>query len=185
MLEAAKAPLISKVEKNVSDILEERGVELDAITNIIWPHRHIDHRGHPSVFPACTNLVVGPGFRDAVGEGYPQNEDCACTSSAWEGRNLIELDFATGRRATRGGGWDAVDWLAAYSSFLRKDEFVLVAGHVCHRGGEYRPSRFRPIADKSAPDPRHPPFAGGVCLGSAMRGVEEGTKGATGGGRPF
>ncbi|RYP58072.1 hypothetical protein DL769_009125 [Monosporascus sp. CRB-8-3] len=191
MLEAAKGTPSLKVEKNVSDILEENGVELGAVTDIIWSHRHFDHTGDPSVFPASTNLVVGPGFRDAIGEGYPQKEDSVCTSSAWEGRNLIELDFATDRRATRVGGWDAVDWfgdgsfyvlhstghtnehlcglartkLAAHSSSSGKDEFILMAGDVCHHVGEYRPSRFRPIPDEISPDPRRPPFAGGVCPG--------------------
>ncbi|RYP66942.1 hypothetical protein DL771_007516 [Monosporascus sp. 5C6A] len=92
--------------RGVSDILEENGVEPGAITDIIWSHRHLDHTGDPSVFPASTNLDVGLGFRDAVSEGYLQKEDSVCTSSAWEDRHSIELDFAAGGRV---GGWDAID----------------------------------------------------------------------------
>ncbi|RYO99861.1 hypothetical protein DL764_006683 [Monosporascus ibericus] len=83
-------------------------MKLSAITDIIWSQSHLDNTEDPSVFPPSTNLVVGPGFRDAIGEGYPQNEDPVCTPQAWDGRSLIELDFVTNRRATLVGRWHAV-----------------------------------------------------------------------------
>ncbi|RYP18306.1 hypothetical protein DL765_004026 [Monosporascus sp. GIB2] len=130
MLEAAKGtPLTLKVEKNVSDTLEESDVELGASTDIIWWHRHLDNTGtRPPSRPPPTSSPE-------PASGTP--------------------------RATRAGGWHAVDRfgdgsfcvlhspghtnehlrglarteLAAHSSLPGKDEFALMAGDVCHHGG--------------------------------------------------
>ncbi|KAI0018068.1 hypothetical protein F4780DRAFT_771977 [Xylariomycetidae sp. FL0641] len=173
--------------KNVSDVLVENGVDLGTITAIIWSHRHFDHNGDPSVFPPSTSLVVGPGFRDKVGKGYPHDATSPCLASAWEGRELVELDFEADARATRIGRWQALDWfgdgsfyllrsvghtvdhisgfartkLAAPSSQLEKDEFLLMGGDVAHHCGEFRPNAFGPIPVQISPDPRRPPYAGG------------------------
>lgn len=183
-----------QVTKNVSDILEENNVDLRSIKDVIWSHYHYDHTGDPSVFPSSTNLVVGPGFRKIVGAGYPQDKDSPCASSAWEGRNLVELDFTTDIRAmkARVGGWKALDWFgdgsfyvlhspghthdhlcglartklaaADSNSSTPKDEFILMGGDVTHHGGEYKPNELVPIPDSIAPDPRRAPFSNGDCV---------------------
>lgn len=183
-----------QVTKNVSDILEENNVDLRSIKDIIWSHYHYDHTGDPSVFPPSTNLVVGPGFRKIVGAGYPQDKDSPCASSAWENRNLAELDFTTDVRAmkTRVGRWKALDWFgdgsfyvlhslghthdhlcglartklatADSNSSTPKDEFILMGGDVTHHGGEYKPNELVPIPDSIAPDPRRAPFSNGDCV---------------------
>ena len=54
-----------------------------------------DHTGDPSTFPAATDLIVGPGFKGAFVPGYPTNETSPVLESAWEGRNLREINFDT------------------------------------------------------------------------------------------
>ncbi|KAI1388156.1 uncharacterized protein F4822DRAFT_430911 [Hypoxylon trugodes] len=177
--------------KNVSDVLVENGVDLRDIKTIIWSHRHFDHTGDPSVFPFSTDLVVGPGLKKIVGEGYPIDEESICSTSAWEGRNFIELDFETDRRVTSIGRWKAIDWFEdgsfyllhsightmdhlsgfartklAAQSITGTDEFILMGGDVAHHGGEFRPNRFLPIPTEISPDPRLPPYCGGFCLGA-------------------
>jgi glyoxylase-like metal-dependent hydrolase (beta-lactamase superfamily II) len=179
-----------KIEKNVSEILLDNGVELESINDIVWSHRHFDHTGDPSQFPASTNLVVGPGFKDAIGPGYPYKDDSPCTASAWEGRQLVELDFTTDKRATHVGRYRAIDWFGDGSFYLLqspghtadhmcgfartkladqsptgRDEFILMGGDVAHHGGEYKPNKYTPIPNDITPDPRLAPFSGGVCPG--------------------
>lgn len=177
-------------EKDIREILEENGVGVDSISDIIWSHYHFDHTGDPSTFPPSTNLVVGPNFRNVVGDGYPYTEDSPVTASAWEGRQLVELDFEKDKRSTQVGRYKALDWfgdgsfyilqtpghtddhicgfgrtkLAAESS-LGKDEFILMGGDVAHHGGEFKPNEHTHIPHEISPDPRRGPFAGGICPG--------------------
>ena len=38
-------------------------------------HWHWDHTGDPSRFPPSTELVVGPGFKDAFLPAYPEGQN--------------------------------------------------------------------------------------------------------------
>jgi len=38
-----------------------------------YSHWHWDHAGDPTRFPPETELVVGPGFKENLLPGYPQN----------------------------------------------------------------------------------------------------------------
>ncbi|KAH8902039.1 hypothetical protein BR93DRAFT_954115 [Coniochaeta sp. PMI_546] len=63
-----------RVDKEVSEILEEGGVKLSSIDYCIWSHFHYDHCGNMSQFPPSTSVVVGPGFKSSgVLPGYPEN----------------------------------------------------------------------------------------------------------------
>lgn len=44
-------------------------------------HWHFDHVGNPDVFPGSTELVVGPGVKDAFMPGYPAREDSSLRES--------------------------------------------------------------------------------------------------------
>ena len=177
-----------QVEKNVSEILVEHGVKLSSVQDIIWSHRHFDHQGDPSTFPPSTRLTVGPGFRKVVGDGYPGKKDSTANSSAWKGRDLIELDFETDSRRTTVGKYRAIDYFGDGSFYLLQtpghtadhmcgfartklggeqgeDEFILMGGDIAHHGGEFKPTKYQPIPERVEPDPRRKPWAGGFCPG--------------------
>ena len=145
---------------DVPDTLQTHGVELARIDSIIWSHAHIDHVGDPSVFPPTTELVVGPGFEANGLPGYPTNPDAFLLDSAFEGRNIRELDFATS--TTTIGALRAIDffgdgafWLLETPGHTRhhisglcrttEDSWILLGGDVCHNAAQLRPSRSRPL----------------------------------------
>lgn len=64
-----------EIENDVAGVLKDGGVNLTDIESITWSHYHFDHVGDPSTFPATTELVVGPGFKDALLPAYPTNPD--------------------------------------------------------------------------------------------------------------
>ena len=59
----------------------------------ISSHYHWDHLGDPSTFPPSTSLIVGPGFKEALTPGYPQNQESPILERDYEGRELKELSF--------------------------------------------------------------------------------------------
>ena len=63
------------VEKHVVDILKENNIAPESIKSIIWSHSHWDHIGDPSTFPNSTDLVVGPGFKEALLPAYPTDDE--------------------------------------------------------------------------------------------------------------
>jgi glyoxylase-like metal-dependent hydrolase (beta-lactamase superfamily II) len=70
-----------EAKQHVADILKENGVDPAEIGDVIWSHWHWDHIGDPSTFPGTTNLVVGPGFKDAFYPGYPAKPDAPVKES--------------------------------------------------------------------------------------------------------
>jgi hypothetical protein len=87
--------------KNVIDILKEGGIEVQEIEAIIWryislfdclspslliltSHWHWDHIGDPSTFPPTTDLIVGPGFKEAMLPGAPANPESPIRESDYE-----------------------------------------------------------------------------------------------------
>ena len=47
-------------------------------------HWHYDHIGDPSTFPASTELVVGPGFKEAFLPGWPARPDSPVRESDYK-----------------------------------------------------------------------------------------------------
>lgn len=84
----------------------------------------MDHVGDPSIFPKSTSLVVGPGFKSnkQTYPGYPEDPDAVVRQDAWEGRELIELDFAGADLEI--GGFKALDFFGDGSFYLLE-----AAGH--------------------------------------------------------
>lgn len=91
-----------EVTQNVIDILEEGNIKGEDIEAVIWryvfvnraswhpgiltasnSHWHWDHIGDPSTFPSSTDLIVGPGFKDAMLPGAPKNPDSPLSESAY------------------------------------------------------------------------------------------------------
>lgn len=80
-----------------------------------------------SRFPGSTDLVVGPGFKDAFGEGWPKVEGSGVRGDDWEGRELREVAFDDGLKI---GRLRAVDWFGD-GSFYLLDTPGHAVGHVC------------------------------------------------------
>ncbi|KIV97953.1 hypothetical protein PV10_01648 [Exophiala mesophila] len=184
--------LTAKVEKNVSEILEEHGfaVSEGAIEAVIFSHWHYDHIGDMSTFPSSTALVVGPGFKEAFVPGYPARPDGLLRQSDYEGRELREVSFDT-KTHPRIGGCLAVDFFGDGSFYLldapghaighlcalartsiggdgEQDTFIFMGGDACHHAGEFRPTEYLPLPTQiqlhsSAHWPK------GICPGAIMQ----------------
>lgn len=100
------------VEKDVATILKENNVDVDggAIESIVWSHHHWDHVGDPSTFPHSTEIVVGPGFKDAHLPGYPKRQDATLMETDFEGRELREIGFEKEGKGLKIGRFNAFDY---------------------------------------------------------------------------
>ncbi|KAF4961368.1 hypothetical protein FSARC_10213 [Fusarium sarcochroum] len=153
------------VKANVADILKDNAVQPSEIDSVIWSHHHFDHIGDVTTFPGSTELVVGPGFKDAFCPGYPAQQDSPVREVDFKGRNLREIDFEN--HPLRIGPFRAFDFFGDGSFFLldtpghaighlaglcrtttSPDTFILMGGDLCHHGGELRPSPYLPFPSK-------------------------------------
>ncbi|KAL8933453.1 MAG: hypothetical protein Q9211_005779 [Gyalolechia sp. 1 TL-2023] len=156
-------------EKGVADILNDGGVNPNSINAIIWSHLHWDHIGDPSTFPHSTDLIVGPGFKDAVTPGFPANLDSPIRESDYAGRNLREISFDSDLQI---GGYKALDYFGDGSFYLldspghtighmcalartsaSPSTFIFLGGDCAHHGGEFRPSPSLPLPSTLSPSP--------------------------------
>lgn len=191
------------VEKDVSEILNDAGVDVTSIEAVIWSHHHFDHTGNPNTFPPSTSLIVGPGFKGML-PGYPTNPDAAILESDLANRQLIELDFSSGTSSSHTfkpltvGRFRALDYFGDGSFYLLdtpghavghisglarvtpgpEGSFILLTGDAIHHPGEIRPSRYLPlpaniIPDPFAPDP-HPLESHYGCPGATFEPLFEG-----------
>ncbi|KAL2216617.1 beta-lactamase-like protein [Thermoascus aurantiacus ATCC 26904] len=158
-----------KVEKNVVEILEEHGVRGADVESMIWSHWHWDHIGDPSTFPSTTELVVGPGFKDAFLPGYPAKQDSPLRETDFKGRTVREIDFDNSQ-TIKVGPFRALDFFGDGSFYLvdtpghaighmsglarttsNPDTFIFMGGDLCHHGGEIRPSKHLSIPAEITP----------------------------------
>ncbi|KAI5360885.1 putative metallo-beta-lactamase, ribonuclease Z/Hydroxyacylglutathione hydrolase [Septoria linicola] len=161
------------VEKDTATILKENNVDVDggAIETIIWSHHHWDHVGNASTFPGSTELVVGPGFKDAHLPGYPKNKDSTLLDSDFDGRSVREASFDD-QGGLKIGRFRALDYFGDGSFYLldtpghavghicglartssSPDSFVFMGGDAAHHGGEFRPTEYLPLPKELKPSP--------------------------------
>ncbi|KAH9032902.1 beta-lactamase-like protein [Lactarius pseudohatsudake] len=162
---AQKVNATFEVLADVSELLTSASVPLASIDSIIWSHHHVEHIGDPSLFPPTTSLIVGPGFKTnpTTYPGFPTNPDAHVSETAFQGRDLLELDFTTSS-ALKIGGLRALDWFGDGSLYLLEapghtpehimalartsaDKFVLLAGDAAEHAAVLRPSPLRPLPD--------------------------------------
>ncbi|KAI0021769.1 beta-lactamase-like protein [Xylariomycetidae sp. FL0641] len=153
-----------EVVKDVADQLVENGVDLSQIEAVIWSHFHWDHTGDPTRFPSSTQLIVGPGIKDAYMPGWPANLSAEFKEGDVAGRKVVELtktDFnilVGGFRAHdyfRDGSFyllDAPGHAVGHMNALARttsapDSFVFLAADSVHMGGEFRPSSHMKLPD--------------------------------------
>ena len=177
---------------HVPDTIQAHGVDLSVINAVIWWHAHIDHVGDPSVFPPSTDLIVGPGLKASCMPGYPTNPDAFVLDSAFQGRRVQEVDFATS--TTNIGGFRAVDFFNDGSFWLleapghtdhhlcalcrtTENSWCLLGGDACHNVAQLRPSRFRPLPDNISVDmlgePQPPERCGHAQIPRPVQPVKE------------
>jgi len=179
-----------EVEKDVSTILKDNGVDVDggAIESIIWSHHHWDHVGNPALFPHSTNLVIGPGFKEAYLPGYPKNEKSSLMETDFEGREVRSIDFEKEGAGLKIGRFNAMDYFGDGSFYLldtpghsighicgfartstNPDTFVFMGGDASHHGGEFKPNEYLTLPKEIKPSPLQ--RRSGVCPGHLLQDV--------------
>ena len=140
-------------------------------------HRQ-DHTGDPSRFSHETDLIVGPGFKEAFVPAYPTVEDSPIDERAWENRTLREINFETEGKGLKLGRYIAFDFYGDGSFYLLDSpghaighmcglartaadppEFIFMGGDIAHHGGEFRPTQYLPLPENIVPNPLDAPFA--------------------------
>ncbi|KAI0301673.1 beta-lactamase-like protein [Multifurca ochricompacta] len=152
-----------EIPSDVVDILNSASVPLSSINSIVWSHHHLDHAGDPSLFPPTTSLVVGPGFKSnrETYPGYPNNPDAHTVQDAFEGRDLIELDFNAS--LLKVSGLRAIDWFEDGSFYILEapghtsDHIMALARDAAHHAGEFRPNPLLPLPESILPSPFEAP----------------------------
>ncbi|KAK7048341.1 Metallo-beta-lactamase superfamily protein [Favolaschia claudopus] len=140
------------VDRDITEQLDDNGVDLKTISAVIWSHAHFDHTGDVSKFPASTNLVFGPETK-AVSYLVDSNSDLV--ESDLSGRDLVRVDFD--KSPLEIGGFKANDFFGDGSFYLldvpghlaghlcalarvTPTSFVLLGGDCCHHPGMLRPT---------------------------------------------
>ncbi|KAI7977869.1 hypothetical protein EIK77_009409 [Talaromyces pinophilus] len=95
-----------EIQNDIADQLTASNVPLNSINAIIQSHHHLDHTGDPSQFPSTTSLVVGPGFKSdkTTFPGWPRNPEAVTVDDSFNGREVVELDFASSNLTVGGFG---------------------------------------------------------------------------------
>ncbi|KAG9784240.1 hypothetical protein KCU88_g2804, partial [Aureobasidium melanogenum] len=158
-----------EIKKYVSEILEENGVSLDTIDAVVWSHPHWDHIGRPSLFPKTTDLIVGPGVKEAFAPGYPEKPTSPVLSREFADRKVTELDFSTSKLEI--GGFKALDYFGDGSLYFLSapghaighmvalarttaatgsspSTYILMGGDSFHHGSQLRPHKYAPLPDE-------------------------------------
>ncbi|KAL4966602.1 MBL fold metallo-hydrolase [Aspergillus stella-maris] len=181
-----------EIKKDVMDVLVEGGVKLDEVEGVIWSHWHWDHIGDPSTFPPSTDLIVGPGFKDAMLPGYPANPESPIRESDYSNRTLREISFFPGPQSLQIGQFRAYDYFGDGSFYLldspghaighlcglarttgNSDTFVLLGGDIAHYTGIFRPSTLLPLPTEIIPHPFcHTGLEDSFCPGAAWEELQ-------------
>ncbi|KAI0130522.1 beta-lactamase-like protein [Xylariales sp. AK1849] len=182
--------LVIEAPKDVAQILKENEVSLDSISSIIWSHWHFDHIGDPSTFPDTTEIVVGPGFKEALLPTYPENEKGAICEETIRGKTIREVTFDGSFKYHQ---YNAMDFFGDGSFYLldtpghaighlcglvrttsNPDTFVMLGGDLCHNTGQIRPSKHKPFPEQVYfhPSQVSPSSSYSVCASSCFEAMQ-------------
>jgi hypothetical protein len=75
-----------EVKQDVSEPLEDYGVDGKDINAISWIHYHWDRTSNPSTFDSHTSLMVCPGFKENFTPLYPGNPESPPLDTDFAGR---------------------------------------------------------------------------------------------------
>ncbi|KAI0436676.1 Metallo-hydrolase/oxidoreductase [Xylaria telfairii] len=160
--------------EDISEFLQHRDIDLKSIEAVIWSHHHLDHTGNPAGFPAATDLVVGPSFKETILPGYPKDPKGQILETDYEGRNIRQLDFGTESNGLVIGGFRAIDYFGDGSFYLLEvpghtvdhiaglartsvspSRFILekMGADTGHHVSQWRPTRYLPLPKELTPSP--------------------------------
>ncbi|KAJ7859451.1 hypothetical protein B0H14DRAFT_2351128 [Mycena olivaceomarginata] len=85
--------------KDITVLLQNRGINLMSIDTVIWSHAHFDHvicplsppKGDMSTFPNSTKLIIGP---DTDLTTFPESPPVSFQESVFIGHNINRVNFA-------------------------------------------------------------------------------------------
>ncbi|KAH0838998.1 hypothetical protein FOPE_05508 [Fonsecaea pedrosoi] len=158
------------VKRDVGNIITDGGIQPSQINAIIYSHHHWDHTGDPTLFPASTKIVVGPGYKNKYFPGWPTDADASeTTSDIYVGKEIVELDFQQGSKVLQIGPYSAFDWFGDGSFYLLStpghtgshisglarttvghgdDTFIFLGGDLIHHSSLLRPTKYLPLPEK-------------------------------------
>ncbi|KAJ7062223.1 beta-lactamase-like protein [Mycena amicta] len=160
--------VLAKLDKDITEVLNEAGIALESIESVIWSHSHFDHiaSGDMSKLPSSISLVIGSETDVST---YPDNPNAILQESDLAGRTVTKIDFS--KSALKFNDLQAVDYFGDGSFYLvntpghiaghltalarvtaNPSTFILLAGDTFHHPGEARP---RPAFQETFPCPAH------------------------------
>jgi len=156
--------VILEQPKDITELLQDGGIPLSSIDEVIWSHSHFDHIGDMSKFPNSTGLVIGS---ETDTRTYPDFPNATLQASDFAGRQVTKIDFATANLTF--SSIKAIDYFGDGSFYLlytpghlpghlsalarvTPTSFISLGGDTFHHAGEARP---RPEFQKNFPCPAH------------------------------
>ncbi|KAF8194267.1 beta-lactamase-like protein [Mycena galopus ATCC 62051] len=150
--------------KDITVLLQDGGINLTTIDQVIWSHAHFDHVGDMSTFPNTTGIVIGPATNTSI---YPADSTASLQASDFAGHNITKVDFASSKLTF--AGLTAFDYFGDGSFYLldtpghlpghitalarvTPNSFLVLGGDTYHHAGQARP---RPAFQNAFPCPAH------------------------------
>ncbi|KAK7182861.1 hypothetical protein DPSP01_011974 [Paraphaeosphaeria sporulosa] len=148
------------------------------VSAVILSHNHFDHIGDIGTIPNA-EIIVGPGVRNTLFPGWPQDPDGPLKSEDLHGRVIREIAFDEDLKI---GRFDAVDLFQDGSFFLldapghaighmcalartTPDSFIFMGADACHHPGVLRPTKYLTL-----PKPTHESLLG-QCPGDVLERI--------------